>query len=1634
MVPINSKAGENIGYTLTVKNASGDNIDNVILEIPLDEGGNARYRVTTPIPAPENWTSEVLENDDFGYARRVGWWTDNVWAQIAASMSENFTFTATTPLYDGVYTWTCRTRDVSGYVDNDNITTRVDNMPPLPPMLVWPDNDENMSDNTPNLDWNPVSDLSVPVTYDLFVDNDMNFPSPEVDVTRITTDNYVTAELGEDTWYWKVRARDNAGNIGSWSTSRHFRVDITPPPAPTLLWPENGENINDNTPNLDWNPVIDLSMPVTYNLMYELHHGYWVGWLDEWLDENWRYRKQITVNHTKVDADLDNFPILISLSDSDLSKAQIDGDDILFTASDAVTKLNHEIESFDGKNLIAWVRIPLLSSSENTSIYMYYGNSGALNQENVEGVWNSNYVMVQHLNEGSGTAYDSTANNNDGAIIGATGVAGKVDNALDFVESDEDRVDLETNRLNGEPSVLDAYTIMAWVRIEGGSGTKRMIFAHSSAAGRFILFVNTSNYFELAQFPGPKEIYSSTTPSENTWHHITGVWDGSKMSLYVNGSLEDSAAKNDINTGTSKIWIGGNPYGMNNFFEGKIDEVEYLPYVALSDNWISTSYNNQSFPDTFYLVGSEQLKRLTDDNYQVTTELDEGIWRWKVRAVDNVGNIGFWSSPQSFRVDITPPEVPTLLAPDNETKTYDNTPTFRWTAITIENSLPVTYELQVDNDNDFSPPEVYVTGLADNTYTPLSELANGNYSWRVLARDNAGNASAWSQPWTLLINSTPHDATVTLIPVNSKPGISIGYTLTVTDNATGDNIDSVTLEIPLDENEDALYRVATPIPAPAGWTSEVPEIDSFGYARKVRWWTDNVWAQIAASMSENFTFTATTPLYDESYAWTCLTRDIIGYIDNDFLTTRVDNVPPDAPTLLEPANGTKTTDNTPSFRWMAVVDNSLPVTYTIQVDNNNDFSSPEINVQGLTDNACTSPVALTNDNYFWRVRATDNAGNLGPSSSTWTLLITRGLLHHDPIYINGNDDFTENNGVVGGSGAENDPYIVENWVISAENVHGIRIKTTTAYFVVRNCVVENGWGNFRYGIYLFNVVNGRIESNTYRNNDRGIYLTECSNNIIDNNTCENNANGIRLIYSDNNTLANNTCGSNLYGICIEGSNNTLSNNTCENNRSRGILLCYSDNIKMQKNTLSNNQYNFDVHGTTLLDFVHDIDTSNLVNGKPIRYLLDNKNEVIRPSLDVGYFGLVNCDNIRVENLTLGNNAQGILLAFTENSRVENCTVENNDWGIYLHYSDNNTLANNTCLNNKDGIHLGFSDNNTLSNNTCENNSDNGIRLGHSSNNAIFNNTFMNNDDGISLDGNSDINILNNNTCKNNGNGIRLGTAGLNHSNNNTLDNNTCENNDQYGIFLYYSDNNLVSNNILKNNDQRGINLYYSNNNCIYHNNIVNNGTQARDERANYWDNGYPSGGNYWGDYGGVDENRGENQDILGSDGIGDTPYDIPGDSNQDRYPLMDPWPVAHLGTATINLENLHAIRLEKNLYLNDGSKLVVKFYRYDNVTLQDNSVIDDFTPPHQVKEDENVPHPRGAEGFPWGTVQIVRLVLTTDNTAEVISTIASFTVTQDDLRGRYIEILIDWGGHPELHDAFRDEIIDILLQWGSAPW
>lgn len=156
----------------------------------------------------------------------------------------------------------------------------------------------------------------------------------------------------------------------------------------------------------------------------------------------------------------------------------------------------------------------------------------------------------------------------------------------------------------------------------------------------------------------------------------------------------------------------------------------------------------------------------------------------------------------------------------------------------------------------------------------------------------------------------------------------------------------------------------------------------------------------------------------------------------------------------------------------------------------------------------------------------------------------------EPTYISGNKEFTEENGVVAGSGIEDDPYIIESWEINAaDHRYGVFIENTTAYFVIRNCKV---YGADEGNIKLANVKNGKIvnceiSSSTFH----GIWLVESSNSEIFGNTMVNNWHGIYLLSSLNNAIQGNMIESNGdTGLLLLFSSGNLihHNNLIENNR------------------------------------------------------------------------------------------------------------------------------------------------------------------------------------------------------------------------------------------------------------------------------------------------------------------------------------------------------------------------------------------------------------------------------------------------------------------------------------------------------
>jgi len=271
------------------------------------------------------------------------------------------------------------------------------------------------------------------------------------------------------------------------------------------------------------------------------------------------------------------------------------------------------------------------------------------------------------------------------------------------------------------------------------------------------------------------------------------------------------------------------------------------------------------------------------------------------------------------------------------------------------------------------------------------------------------------------------------------------------------------------------------------------------------------------------------------------------------------------------------------------------------------------------------------------------------------------------------------------------------------------------------------------------------------------------------------------------------------------------------------------------------------------------------------------------------------NNVTITNVEVKAFREGIYLWNSSNNNLSMNIITNGYFGILLGGSSNNTISgNNLRLSTQPtpddagtGVAILYSSNyNNISGNTIENTFE-GIQLQSSSNNnSVSGNNVKNNYYGIDVSVSSDYNNVSGNTVTSGRNGIHLERC----SNNIVSGNNVTENYGFSGITVYpQALNNILYKNHVVNN-YRGITLWEASYNSIYSNSFINNTQQVYIITSGYnnlWDDGYPSGGNYWSDYGGTDFYSGPYQNISGSDGIGDNPYLI-GSNNQDNYPLMNP--------------------------------------------------------------------------------------------------------------------------------------------------
>ncbi len=358
----------------------------------------------------------------------------------------------------------------------------------------------------------------------------------------------------------------------------------------------------------------------------------------------------------------------------------------------------------------------------------------------------------------------------------------------------------------------------------------------------------------------------------------------------------------------------------------------------------------------------------------------------------------------------------------------------------------------------------------------------------------------------------------------------------------------------------------------------------------------------------------------------------------------------------------------------------------------------------------------------------------------------------------------------------------------------------------------------------------------------GIYLSGVGGvRIVANQLFENRL-GMLLHTSQDAIVTRNTVADGLAGVILYRTNATVTENTFALNRT-GLDLQQTNGTVVTNNTF--------LGGAALLSSSTNATVAgNLFTASGLVIL---QNPWVRGANPRPYFAthtittdnLVNgkpllyykdCAGLDINGTSLGQ----LIVAGCTGIRVANLRINATAVGIELAVVDGAVVASNEVTDSLYGILVHSSANATLA--------DNRIR-----------DTW----DGIVLESSSNVSVDDSEVLYGGGSGIL--------------------------VAIFSSDIAIVGNTVANHSD--GIRVVLSTLVSVHHNNLIDNTFQATDlwGTDNAWDDGYPSGGNYWSNYTGVDNCSGPGQDVCpGADGIGDTPFVLDADS-QDRYPLMSPY-------------------------------------------------------------------------------------------------------------------------------------------------
>ena len=364
----------------------------------------------------------------------------------------------------------------------------------------------------------------------------------------------------------------------------------------------------------------------TINFRYIIKTGFFTGSFDfvptvkeyeykeyGWFHSGWNGKINITLNHNMIEDDLVNFPVVINISNLECiyDHVQADGDDIFFTY-DNCHKLSHELELFSKGgglvDIVAHVNMSTyLSSSSDTQIEMYYGNSTCSSQEDSTGVWDtSKFKAVYHFDDTSGHLTDSTSNGYDSTAedVGLTySQIGWLGYEIDF---DTAHITLPSF---GFSTTLYESTASMYIKWDScNPDTSNHLVFDMRANVKIIPYYYHKDFKESAYTDdlggAIRCVHRNAVPDTTSYHFYTtqskkndeiqAWYDGSTNDIDVLGAIDSSVGNNLL----------GETVADTEPFDGKMTELRIYS-KKMSDAWVITEANSiiNATDGGFYTLG-----------------------------------------------------------------------------------------------------------------------------------------------------------------------------------------------------------------------------------------------------------------------------------------------------------------------------------------------------------------------------------------------------------------------------------------------------------------------------------------------------------------------------------------------------------------------------------------------------------------------------------------------------------------------------------------------------------------------------------------------------------------------------------------------------------------------------------------------------------------------------------------------------------------------------------------------------------------------------------------------------------------------------------------------------------------------